>query len=1163
MADYRITAHPILPVSPVDPVVFTWQGVTLTARRGEMIASALFAHGIRIFGHHPLDDAPQGIFCANGQCAQCLVIADGVPVKACMTPVVPGMRVEPLDGLPTLPEVAGVPLLREIETVDVPVLIIGGGPAGMSAVLQLAEHGVRVLLVDDKHRLGGKLVLQTHRFFGSINAVYAGTRGIDIATRLENDVRRYPIIDVWLNATALAVFSDGKVGILRNEKVETGNEKVEIRNEKGEVNAPNHASRTTAFQNRKSKIENLKSEYVLVRPDILLVATGAREKSLAFRGNTLPGVYGAGAFQTLVNRDLVRPAQRLFIVGGGNVGLIAGYHALQAGIYVVGLVEALPECGGYKVHRDKLARMGVPIYTSHTILSANCGTANGGEQVESVTIAKVDDRFRPIPGTEKSFACDTVLIAVGLDPVNEFTQKARAFGMTVFDAGDAEAIAEASAAMFSGKIRGLEIARALGATADAVPDDWYRTADVLKSHPGRVVEERIPEGETGVFPVFHCSQEIPCNPCTSVCPQHLIHIDPDDIRAIPDFLGLYVDKACLGCEQCVTICPGLAITLVDYRKDAEMPMVTLAYEFLEDSIAVGDTVTVLDVLGNELGDAEVVSVRAIKRNGRTVMVKVRVPRAYAKRIAGVRVQEPRIDVVSEDQISAPVYRLPSTVYPDVVCRCERVTAGEIRALIRKGYRDVNEIKAVTRAGMGACGGKTCTALVHRLFREAGIPPDDVTPNVPRPLFVEVPLGVFAGKQEAGGKRQEAGGRKQDLRIAHSVSCILHPASFDVIIIGAGSVGVPAALAMARAGLKVLVLDRFASQGQGSNKSAIGGVRATHSDPAKIRLCLRSLDIFSTWRETYGHDIAWTTGGYAFVAYREREAVLLKDLLVRQHAYGLDIDWYGRDALRDILPDLNPDGLIGGTLAPRDGHCSPLLAGHAFYDAAKAGGAEFRFNERVAAIEVVGGRVQGVRTDKGAYAAPVVINAAGPWAREIGQLVGLDHPVQPESHEAGITEPVAHFLAPMVVDIRPAPGSANYYFFQLGSASGLGDGQVVFCITPQPNIPGFDRRETSEFLPQVAARMVNLMPRLANIRVRRTWRGLYPMTPDGSPLVGWAREVEGYLMAVGMCGQGLMLGPGLGELLARVVMQAQLPLEDRGVLDILSPYRTFARPEALK
>jgi len=127
-----------------------------------------------------------------------------------------------------------------------------------------------------------------------------------------------------------------------------------------------------------------------------------------FRGNTLPGVYGAGAFQTLVNRDMVRPTERLFIIGGGNVGLIAGYHALQAGIEVVGLCEALPECGGYKVHKDKLARMGVPIYTSHTVLSAN-----GSEEVGSVTIAQLDSAWRPIAGTERTFQCDTVLVAVG------------------------------------------------------------------------------------------------------------------------------------------------------------------------------------------------------------------------------------------------------------------------------------------------------------------------------------------------------------------------------------------------------------------------------------------------------------------------------------------------------------------------------------------------------------------------------------------------------------------------------------------------------------------------------------------------------------------------------------------------------------------------------
>ena len=380
--------------------------------------------------------------------------------------------------------------------------------------------------------------------------------------------------------------------------------------------------------------------------------------------------------------------------------------------------------------------------------------------------------------------------------------------------------------------------------------------------------------------------------------------------------------------------------------------------------------------------------------------------------------------------------------------------------------------------------------------------------------------------------------------------------YDVIIIGAGSVGTPVAWSLAEAGICALVIDNCSSAGQGSNKSAIGGIRATHSDLAKIRLCLRSIEIFSTWKECYGDDIEWYKGGYLFVAYREREEKILKDLLAIQKPYGLNIDWLDKDALLEVAPDLNPNNLIGGTFSPDDGNTSPLLAQHAFYVHAKRRGAEFHFNESVTDIDVAGGRVRGVKTDKGEYGADVVVNAAGAWARPVAQMVGLDVPVNPDSHEAAITEAVARFLDPMVVDIRPVTGSSNYYFYQHYT------GQIVFCITPSPNIWGEDLRETSGFLPMAARRMVDVMPRLANIRVRRTWRGLYPMTPDGFPIVGWAKEVEGYLLAVGMCGQGLMLGPGLGELLARMVRNS-LTESDNEILGILSPYRQFAGQEKLK
>jgi len=364
--------------------------------------------------------------------------------------------------------------------------------------------------------------------------------------------------------------------------------------------------------------------------------------------------------------------------------------------------------------------------------------------VESVTIAQIDENWQPIAGTEKTFACDTILVAVGLDPVDEFIHKAREFGLPVYAAGDAEEIAEASAAMFTGRIRGLEVARSLGRDVGEIPQEWYTTAEILKSRPGAVVTEDIPEMEVGVFPVIHCAQEIPCNPCTSVCPQECILIEEGDIRGLPEYVG----EGCTGCAQCVAVCPALAITLVDYRQDSDYVTVTVPYEFPSETIHEGDVVTVLDTEGAILGNVDVVKVRAPKFADRALLVQVRSPREIARRIAGIRVQEP--------WVAAPMAHYVERIADDeIICRCERVKASEIRALIRFGVRDMNHIKAVTRAGMGACGGKTCANLIKRLFREEGVAMDQVTENVLRPLFVEVPLGAFAGVVTGEGPVEES------------------------------------------------------------------------------------------------------------------------------------------------------------------------------------------------------------------------------------------------------------------------------------------------------------------------------------------------------------------------------------------------------------------------
>jgi sarcosine oxidase subunit beta len=362
-------------------------------------------------------------------------------------------------------------------------------------------------------------------------------------------------------------------------------------------------------------------------------------------------------------------------------------------------------------------------------------------------------------------------------------------------------------------------------------------------------------------------------------------------------------------------------------------------------------------------------------------------------------------------------------------------------------------------------------------------------------------------------------------------------SFDAIVVGGGSVGVPSAYYLAERGLKVLVIDRRAAVGQGDNKAAIGGVRATHSDPAKILLCGRSLEVLSTWKETHGDEIGWKPGGYCFPVYTEAIEETLKGLLPIQHEYGLENDWVDAATVGELVPGINPEGLRGGTYSPNDGQVSPLLLPVALMRHAQRMGAELRVNEQVTEYLMEGGAVRGVKTDKGTYHAERVVVATGADAARDGELLGIDIPVTPDSHEAGITAPVEHFLKPLVVDLRPGVEgkTANFYFGQNH------EGQIIFCYTPKDLFVGTNRESLSEFLPILAARMISLVPRLKNILVRRIWRGCYPMTPHGIPIVDNVPEIQGLTLAVGMCGQGFMLGVGVGQEVASLAVDGRTSL----------------------
>lgn len=335
-------------------------------------------------------------------------------------------------------------------------LIIGGGPAGLAAARRAGEAGVEVLLLDRSLDLGGQLAKQTHRFFGS-KKEHAGTRGFAIAEDFYRRLSAINNVEIRTGATVLGIYEDGVV----------------------------------TFEE--------KGEFKKVHPELILIATGAQERMLAFENNDLPGVYGAGAVQTLMNLYGVLPGNRVLMVGAGNIGLIVSYQLLQAGVEVAAIIEAAPKIGGYLVHAAKVRRAGVPIYTQTTVTRAL-----GEECVYGAVIQKLSANWDPIPGTEKTLKVDVICLSVGLSPLVELLWQAgckmlyipelggyvpwrdqdmRTSEENIFVAGDAAGVEEATSAILEGELVGISAAETLGHRVTADKEAVKEQLNVLRSGP--------------------------------------------------------------------------------------------------------------------------------------------------------------------------------------------------------------------------------------------------------------------------------------------------------------------------------------------------------------------------------------------------------------------------------------------------------------------------------------------------------------------------------------------------------------------------------------------------------------------------------------------------------------------------------------------------------
>lgn len=511
------------------------------------------------------------------------------------------------------------------------LIIVGAGPSGLSAAIEAAKRGLKVVVFDENEKPGGQLFKQIHKFFGS-KEHKAKIRGFVIGEQLLEEADKLGV-EVVLNATVIGLYQDKEITVRIGEAV------------------------------------------YHYKGDAIVVATGAAENMVTFPGWTLPGVIGAGAAQTMMNLHGVKPGKKILMLGSGNVGLVVSFQLMQCGCEVVALVDAAPRVGGYGVHAAKVARTGVPFYLSHTIVKAE-----GEEYVTGVTIAEVDSHFRFVPGTEKHFDVDTICLAVGLSPMSQLLKMAGCemednpkrggqvpvcdeYGRTsipgVFVAGDVSGIEEASSAMIEGRMAGIAASQYLGyiekeeldtelAVLDRALDGLRqgmfapknRGKEIMETEEGIAVSasllkhgfvaddeiERYPgvTHKAGVHPVMECTQNIPCNPCQDACPKGCISIGAK-ITSLPVVVE---NSQCVNCGMCVASCSGQAIFLVDETYEDGYASVTLPYEFLPLP-EVGTKGAGLGRNGQKVCDAEVVQVRNVKAFDKTNLLTIKVPAEYA------------------------------------------------------------------------------------------------------------------------------------------------------------------------------------------------------------------------------------------------------------------------------------------------------------------------------------------------------------------------------------------------------------------------------------------------------------------------------------------------------------------------------------------------------
>jgi len=356
---------------------------------------------------------------------------------------------------------------------------------------------------------------------------------------------------------------------------------------------------------------------------------------------------------------------------------------------------------------------------------------------------------------------------------------------------------------------------------------------------------------------------------------------------------------------------------------------------------------------------------------------------------------------------------------------------------------------------------------------------------------------------------------------------------DVVIIGGGVIGISIAYHLGKmGGQNIVVLEKEPMLGMGSTGKCAGGIRQQFSTEVNIRLAMESVRFFERFRDELDSDPEFRQYGYLFLATTSEEVSAFQENVALQRSLGLQVDILSAQQARDLVPALHVEDVLLATYCASDGYADPHSVVQGFAKGARRLGVEIYTDTEATAIALKGDRVESVVTRQGAVKTPVVVDAAGPWMATVGRMVGVELPVQPYRRQIFVTHPFPAIPdpVPMVIDFQP-----SFYFRKEGPG-------ILMGMTDDNEPPSFNTHVSWDFMSEVVEKAIHRAPVLSQAGIMDGWGGLYEVTPDDNPILGWLPEAEGFVCAGGFSGHGFMLAPATGQAIAELILTGKPSLD---------------------